>query len=61
MMEGSKTGKAAEADLIIGVGCATHQGRDEHARNVYISKNKITGYHGLINCMINPELSRYYD
>jgi replicative DNA helicase len=61
MMEGSKTGKAAEADLIIGVGCATHQGREENARNVYISKNKITGYHGLINCMINPELSRYYD
>jgi len=59
MMEGSKTGKAAEADLIIGVG--VNGMTEENVRGLYISKNKITGWHGQIVCMIQPELSRYYD
>lgn len=61
MMEGSKTGKAAEADVIIGVGSRNKVDTEQNARSLYISKNKITGWHGPIACMIRPELSRYYD
>ena len=59
MMEGSKTGKAAEADVIIGVG--VNGVTEENVRGLYISKNKVTGWHGQIVCMIQPELSRYHD
>ena len=59
MMEGSKTGKAAEADVIIGVGHRDKMDTDEKVRSLAISKNKITGWHGLKNCIIIPELSRY--
>ena len=59
MMEGSKTGKAAEADVIIGVGHRDKMDTDERVRSLAISKNKITGWHGLKNCIIIPELSRY--
>ena len=59
MMEGSKTGKAAEADVIIGVGHRDKLDTDERIRSLAISKNKITGWHGLKNCIIIPELSRY--
>jgi len=61
MMEGSKTGKAAEADVIIGVGFRDKVDTEQNVRGLYISKNKITGWHGQITCMIQPELSRYYD
>jgi len=61
MMEGSKTGKAAEADVIIGVGFRDKIDTEQNVRGLYISKNKITGWHGQITCMIQPELSRYYD
>ena len=59
MMEGSKTGKAAEADVIIGVGHRDKMDTGERVRSLAISKNKITGWHGLKNCIIIPELSRY--
>ena len=59
MMEGSKTGKAAEADVIIGVGFRDKVDTDQNVRGLYISKNKITGWHGQIVCTIIPELSRY--
>ena len=58
MMENSKTGKAAEADLIIGVGKRSDLGK-ESDRSICISKNKITGWHGRIHCNINDRLSRY--
>ena len=61
MMECSKTGKAAEADVIIGVGFRDKIDTEQNVRGLYISKNKITGWHGQITCMIQPELSRYYD
>jgi replicative DNA helicase len=59
MMENSKTGKAAEADLIIGIG--RNQGLDEANTNrtLCISKNKITGYHGEPSCVIRRDISRY--
>ena len=59
MMEGSKTGKAAEADVIIGVGHRDKMDTDERVRSLAISKNKITGWHGQLVCTIVPELSRY--
>ena len=59
MMEGSKTGKAAEADVIIGVGHRDKLDTDERVRSLAISKNKITGWHRQLHCTIVPELSRY--
>ena len=61
MMENSKTGKAAEADVIIGVGFSNNLEIDQDLRSVAVSKNKITGYHGKMTCKIIPELSRYID
>ena len=61
MMENSKTGKAAEADVIIGVGFRNQLDIDQDIRSVAVSKNKITGYHGKMTCKIIPELSRYID
>jgi len=63
-MEGSKTGKFAEADIIIGIGKHDTSGVDEepdYTRHLTIGKNKITGWHGTIICEIQPKLSRYVD
>lgn len=63
MLEGSKTGKAAEADVIIGIG--KHSGGDDdepnNTRFLYVSKNKLSGFHGLVTCNIEPEVSRYVE
>ena len=58
-MENSKTGKASEADLIIGVGYRTQNDIDTVERSLYVSKNKITGWHGKIMVKIQAEVSRY--
>jgi KaiC/GvpD/RAD55 family RecA-like ATPase len=61
-MEGSKTGKAAEADLIIGIGKKDDwEGKEDFTRTLCISKNKLTGWHGIIVCKIVPSKSRYID
>ncbi len=57
MLEGSKTGKAAEADLIICIGSNPAQG--QHMRMLNLSKNKISGDHSSIMTTIYPEISRY--
>lgn len=62
MMEGSKIGKAAEADLIIGIGKHdTDSSEDEadHTRFLTVSKNKLSGWHGTIGVTIRPDVSRY--
>ena len=62
MMEGSRTGKAAEADLMILIGQpANVEGVDEQSnmRHLNVVKNKITGWHGMINCNINPHTAMY--
>lgn len=61
MMEGSKTGKYAEADLIIGVGKHPDNadGTPELTRYLTVSKNKISGWHGTETCRIEPGISRY--
>ena len=63
-MEGSKTGKFAEADIIIGIGKHDTSGIDDepdYTRHLTVGKNKITGWHGTIICEIQPKLSRYID
>jgi len=57
MMEGSKIGKAAEADLIIGIG--KDQDDESLVRYLTVSKNKLSGWHGTILCQIKPEIARY--
>ena len=59
MMENSKTGKAAEADLIIGIGRNTAVDPTDRTRHLCISKNKITGYHGEPDCVFDKRISRY--
>jgi replicative DNA helicase len=61
MMENSRTGKAAEADIVIGVGFRNKLDMDKELRSLAVSKNKITGWHGMIPCKIIPELSRYIE
>jgi replicative DNA helicase len=58
-MENSKTGKAAEADLIIGIGRNSNSDLENKIRTLCISKNKINGYHGEPVCTIRREISRY--
>ena len=59
MMENSKTGKAAEADLIIGIGKSDITDNEDSRRYLTISKNKLTGFHGNIVCNLDTDLSRY--
>lgn len=64
MMEGSKIGKAAEADLIIGIGKHSGNGEDsepDNSRFLTVSKNKLSGWHGTIICNMEPGLSRYVE
>lgn len=56
----SKTSKAAEADLIIGIGKKNEQGY-ETIRGLNLIKNKLTGQHARIECRIRPEIGRYED
>ena len=61
MMEGSKTGKYAEADLIIGIGKYpdTADGEENFVRFLTVGKNKISGWHGTVTCKIERFISRY--
>jgi replicative DNA helicase len=61
MMEGSKTGKAAEADLMILIGKTKQaEGEDEDpVRYLNLAKNKLNGFQGKITCMLDGERSIY--
>ena len=64
MLEGSKTGKAAEADVIFGLSkysSNTDDDAPDNTRFINISKNKLSGYRGCIICNIEPEVSRYVE
>ena len=63
MLEGSKTGKAAEIDVCLGIGKPSGGNDDEPntTRQLYISKNKLSGFHGSVICEIQPEVSRYVE
>lgn len=64
MLRGSKTDKAAEADLIITIG---RQTEDDGTRYIHIPKNKLYGgpltqeihRHGYFECRIVPSVARY--
>ena len=61
MMEGSKTGKAAEADLMILIGTTVQaEGEDEDPRRyLNLAKNKLNGFQGKITCMLDGSRSIY--
>ena len=62
MMEGSRTGKAAEADLMILIGKSPSvegQEEDSPLRHVNIVKNKLNGWHGMVNCELDYQTARY--
>lgn len=63
MMENSKTGKYAESDLIIGIGKLPNSpdGTPEPLRFLTIGKNKMNGWHGTLNIMLDAPTSRYLD
>ena len=63
MMEGSKTGKAAEADLILLLARNTITGGGDNdedpERHITVGKNKITGWHGVVTCELDNQISRF--
>ncbi len=62
MMEGSRTGKAAEADLMLLVSKnpIKNEGDEEDLqRHINVVKNKLTGWHGIVTCELNYEVGRY--
>jgi len=60
MMDNSKTGKAGEADIIIGIGKTGTSEVNNIVRHICISKNKMNGWHGMINAQIDVERVQYY-
>lgn len=63
MLEGSKTGKAAECDLAICIGSnpiieQTGVDNNTNLRFLNLSKNKLSGDHGQVVCKINPTMSQ---
>jgi hypothetical protein len=64
MMEGSRTGKAAEADLMILIAKnppVQRQDDDEEdiERHLNVVKNKLTGWHGSVHCQLEYQTARY--
>jgi len=59
MMAGSKTSKAAEADLIIGIGHNSQLHDDTYIRQFNIDKNKINGWHGTVTCSMYPQRAMF--
>jgi RecA-family ATPase len=63
MMEGSKTGKAAESDLMLLLSKNPQvEGQEEQdtQRHINVAKNKLKGgWHGVIHCELYGSRSRY--
>jgi replicative DNA helicase len=63
MLEGSKTGKAAEADLMILISKnrpVEGQEEEDTQRHLNIAKNKLKGgFHGVIHCELDGARSQY--
>lgn len=60
MLEGSRVAKQGEADLLLGVGALDPlQNPEETARWINVMKNKITGWHGTVQCNLLGKVSRY--
>jgi replicative DNA helicase len=63
MLEGSRTGKAAEADLIVLLArnpITDESEEEDKQRHLVVAKNKLTGgWHGTIHCNLDGERSQY--
>jgi len=62
MMEGSRTGKAAEADLMLLIAknpTREHEEEEDPQRHINIVKNKLSGYHGVVHCNLDYKTARY--
>jgi|TARA_R100000149_G_scaffold57540_2_gene26520 KaiC/GvpD/RAD55 family RecA-like ATPase len=62
MMEGSRTGKAAEADLMILIAKnppVEGQDGEDAQRHLNIVKNKLSGWHGNVHCELDYKTARY--
>ena len=62
MMEGSRTGKAAEADLMLMISKnPTVEGQEEedNQRHINIVKNKLSGWHGIVHTDLEYKIARY--
>jgi len=60
MMDNSRTGKAGEADIIIGIGKTGTSEEENTVRHICISKNKLNGWHGMITSHIDVHRGVYY-
>ena len=60
MLDNSRTGKAGEADIIIGIGKTGSSEVENTVRHICISKNKLNGWHGMINAQIDINSGVYY-
>lgn len=62
MMEGSKTGKASEADLMLLISknpVIEGNEEDDLQRHINFAKNKLSGWHGYVTCQLNYLVGRY--
>jgi len=62
MMEGSRTGKAAEADLMVLIAknpVVDGQEEEDTQRHLNVVKNKLTGWHGVVHCELDYQTARY--
>ena len=62
MLEGSKTGKAAEADLmlLIAKNQVTEGKEEDKERHINVAKNKLKGgWHGVVHCELDGGRSQY--
>ena len=68
MMEGSRTGKAAEADLMVLIAKSpqtsnnnndSEVAEDDGFRHLVLAKNKLTGWHGIVHSQFDYKTARY--
>ena len=62
MMEGSRTGKAAEADLMILIAknpVVDGQEEEDTQRHLNVVKNNLSGWHGVVHCEFDYKTARY--
>jgi hypothetical protein len=62
MMEGSRTGKAAEADLMVLIAknpVVDGQEEEDTQRHLNVVKNKLSGWHGVVHCELDYKTARY--
>ena len=61
MLEGSKTGKAAETDLmlLLSKDPMVEGEVESDIRHIVVSKNKLNGWHGTVTCRLDKDKSHY--